>query len=477
MPEGKVRLANLEKLLRIARTYEKSSYRSLYHFVRYLDVCREETKETEAEPPEGGGNEVQFMTMHKSKGLEFPVVILANLSGKLQFPSGASMVRLHPYMGISVRYIDHKKRLKYDTIRHKIFEKVEKKENYGERTRLLYVAATRAEQKLYMMMTASEKEREKSLAQFERPFPIKDGDFMPPLSFLHRIQSTSMTQWILASYARYGAEYTPRNMEELTEEHARRTFAYGMLRRQFEEEAGEQVQPVTEVPKEPLYFPEKVSVSAIKKDPAVSEELFEEGAPMFVFDKDDLYVPRFAAQKTQEVSLGTFRGSAYHRVLECLNFAAIDASFDTDKIKDLMDALVAEGKCKQAQREQVNEEDLVRFFKTPLFLRMKKAAEAGDLYREHPFVMGVPGREVYGPSAQEETVLIQGVIDACFLEDEAWVLVDYKTDRLMEEEAFLARYSRQMHYYKEALERGTGKHVKEILLYAFAPAKEIKVAE
>ncbi|MDE5678822.1 MAG: PD-(D/E)XK nuclease family protein, partial [Lachnospiraceae bacterium] len=183
------------------------------------------------------------------------------------------------------------------------------------------------------------------------------------------------------------------------------------------------------------------------------------------------YVPKFMREK-EDIS-GTTRGSAVHRVMELLDFTR--EYEDRKSVEEAMDAFMAEGRLSEEYREAVRPDKLLHFFKTPLAKRMRAAATSGKLYREQPFVYGISAARLKDKSRPDgenlfpakETVLIQGIVDAFFEEEDGLVLLDYKTDVIKAPEELVKRYRVQLDYYEEALESLTGKKVKERMLYSF----------
>ena len=170
---------------------------------------------------------------------------------------------------------------------------------------------------------------------------------------------------------------------------------------------------------------------------------------------------------------GAVRGTAYHRALELLSFK--DAASFGD-LKAQLDAIKAQGLMAEEALRLVQPGVLWRFFQTPLAERMRRADEEGRLYKEQQFVVGIPAREM-DEADSDELVLIQGIIDAWFEDEDGAVLVDYKTDRIGEgeEAVLLDRYRLQLIYYRRALEQITGKTVRQAFLYSLELQKEIPV--
>ena len=208
--------------------------------------------------------------------------------------------------------------------------------------------------------------------------------------------------------------------------------------------------------------------SGANMEQAFTRRLFEE--PEVV-----PYVPSF--MKEEEKLSGADRGSAYHRVMELLDFERVRRAAQEgnreEEIDRQLESLVAEGRLSPSWRESIFLPRLTAFFGTSLARRMSLAGERGALYREQPFVLGLPASRLGEEFPEKEQVLIQGIIDVFFEEDEKIIVADYKTDVVKSEKELISRYQVQLDYYAEALERLTGKKVVEKIIYSFALGKEI----
>ena len=196
----------------------------------------------------------------------------------------------------------------------------------------------------------------------------------------------------------------------------------------------------------------------------ISEELYPASVPEIV-----PLVPQFI-EDTKEKT-GAARGTVYHTVMECMDFGGITK---LSQVEERLAYLEASGRLTKEELKCIYRKDLLTFAKSRLAGRMQKAKEAGLLFKEQPFVIGLPGEEAGCPD-MEELVLVQGIMDAFFYEGDEVVVVDYKTDRVSSPEELTDRYQMQLAYYEKALHMMTGKKVKERIIYSFALGKEIQV--
>ena len=219
-------------------------------------------------------------------------------------------------------------------------------------------------------------------------------------------------------------------------------------------------------------LPVKVSVSELKKRSYHSEQDLEETVDYETEEEIQPIVPRFIEEKKEEGYTGALRGTAYHRVMECLDYGHAGSQ---EEIRSQLREWVDNKKMERKEAESVRVRDIWNFVESSLGQRMKAASEKKLLFREQPFVIARKASELEPEWQCEEDVLVQGIIDGYFIEDEEIVLVDYKTDfvRRGEEQKLIDRYHVQLEDYAQALERMTGRKVKERYIYSFTLGKEI----
>ena len=501
LPAGSQRKANLDMLVEKAVAYEKTSFKGLFHFVRYIDQLQKyEVDFGEADIIGENEDVVRLMTIHKSKGLEFPIVFVAGITKQFNERDSKEKMAIHPDMGLGLDEVGISPRVKRKClIRSEIAERI-RRDNLGEELRVLYVALTRAKEKL--ILTGTVKSQEKVYESYM-------GNMLPgvPLSFSQRVKAKNYLDWIAPAMMSYPEKYafTFVNAEDLVlavaKGMAEQTLAKEVLLEQIRK-ADEAL--VDEYKKHFSYeYPyrqdkekkSKYSVSELKHDSMVENYDRMEGAvevPDFLLEERESYVPEFArnlnvqdrensentefteSQSTQGVNRGALRGTAVHRVMECMDFKRIleiDRANDAE-IKAFLEAEIA----RMLEKEQLTPEmaDLVSvkkltdFVKNPVSIRMAEADKRGDMFREKPFVM------------DHEGVLVQGIIDVFWLEDGKIILLDYKTDRVQTEKELSDRYKTQLELYADALSRifSTREHKieqTENLIYSFCFNKEIEL--
>lgn len=511
MPAGNRRTANLNMLLEKAAAYEKTSYKGLFHFVRYIDELQKYDVDF-GEADMVGENEdvVRIMSIHKSKGLEFPIVIVSGMGKNFNKQDTRSKMVLHPELGIGLDYMDGKKRIKSPTIVKKAIAKQIDLENLGEELRVLYVALTRAKEKL--ILTGTLKDAAEKLEFYRQQANLsKAAD--RPLSYLTREGASGYLDWILPAVLSYGDKYPVRIVEaaelvldevenqleqneDLTERikeiEAADTQLVGQLKQRFLQRYPYQVDVLRK---------NKYSVSELKH--RAMRERFEaeqeETVPAFleepVTPTIPLFIQREESVEQETPNRGALRGTAVHRVMECYDFASEKSVYEQ------MEAMEKEEKITADMRALVKEQTVADFVSSETGKRMALAQRGGALYREKPFVMGFTEEELenYGFGVgsntdsceniyektdsdqekeeqkkvrhEEDLTLIQGIIDVFWIEKDGIVLLDYKTDRVQQAKELIDRYATQLKLYADALERVFAARklkVKEILIYSFS---------
>lgn len=471
LPNGAVRAANLQMLIQKALDFEQTSYRGLFNFVRYIENLQKyEVDYGVAETDAGEENAVRIMSIHKSKGLEFPIVFVSGLSKKFNKQDARERIALHPGMGLGIDSIDPEKRRKMPTLHKKMIQKQVELESLGEELRVLYVALTRAKEKL--IMTGTMKKAAEEIEKNARKRKLCGRGQYESLC-----SGSSFLEWILQASAGEETPFmwkfvTPESLVEKKVEQVVETGCdYSALRREkgkIPEDFKERVTFSYPYQKE-QGIPGKVSVSELKRA-AGEEENDTETEELFAEPEIVPYIPKFLREERKQS--GAERGTAYHRVVECMNLSEIRHS---NQVKEQIQKLVQEGKLTASAAETVNAYEIYRFCQSSLCRRMLEAEKDGRLYREQPFVMAKPAREVSDDYDSDQELLVQGIMDVYFEEDGAYVLADYKTDYVKTKEELLKRYEKQLEVYSQALEQMTGKKVKERILYSFCLGEEVFV--
>ena len=480
MPGGAQRMANVEMLEEKAAAFEKTSYKGLFHFVRYMEQLQKyEVDYGEANVEEEQADTVRLMTIHKSKGLEFPVVFVAGMGKRFNMQDINSRVVLNSKFGVGLEVVDLKQRTKRASLLKKTIRQEEKLDSLGEELRVLYVAYTRAKEKLIITGTMSN--LEKKQAEYESVQEESDMKF----DFLRLSKATTYWDFVLPAVLRAPRSVPLRlkvlNMYDIiagqAETQVKSQIERSVLEdwdteRVYDEEMHENLrnQFAYRYPYENSQTRKlKFSVSELKKRIYLQESgEMEDSEQLYEETELQPILPKFMEE---EVPLtGASRGTAYHRALELLNFAE---DYDTEKLKNCLRKFTEDGKMTDEMRKAVCIRDFLKFLQTDSGKRMQACAKQNCLFKEQPFVLGVPATDLWKEEEEGELVLVQGIIDVYFEEEDGLVVLDYKTDRVRESRELVERYHGQLDYYARALEQATGKTVKEKIIYSFTLGEEI----
>ena len=483
MPAGRRRKANLDAMIDMALSFEKTSYKGLFDYIRYIEKLKKyDSDQGEATVFSDQDDLVRIMSIHKSKGLQFPVVFLSGMSRRFNTRSLNDAVLVDAELGIGCDYVDLENKVKIPSLKRAAIRKKLETDQLGEELRVLYVAMTRAEEKL--ILTATTGDIEKLLQKY----PDADA----PLSGTELQSASCYLDWIMMAEGaeklqRVGAtrdvielfDYTLHDIHLAAEQ-----TALNRLRR--EEKLQQAVSSVdaaspsyVEAMEDLSYrYPHaaatrlypKHSVSEIKE---TAMEAFEEAHARtgrehwhLTVDHSETDPSGLAPEKPVQYQekAGADVGDAYHHALEKYNY--LDTS-------DFMAQL--EKKLPEAEYKLIRPKRFQAFLQSPLAARFRKAQAADMLYREQHFMKQVPNDYLFPDSGTSEPVILQGIIDAFFIEDGEIVLVDYKSDHVRSAETLIGRYQKQLELYAAALEKITGLRVKEKLIYSIILEQAIPV--
>lgn len=503
MPGGEKRKANIDMLVQKAVQFENTSYSGLFHFVRYIEKLHKyDIDFGEASIAGENDNTVKIMSIHKSKGLEFPIVFVAGTGKVFNNQDSRGKLLIHPDLGLGPDYVDHKLRIKAPTLVKKVIQKELVLENLGEELRVLYVALTRAKEKL--IITGGVKKLGDKLKKWSSICKQKEKQLL----FYQLSTAGNYLDWIVPAAMRYkGFEDILNDYEVFLDKSnplynaniqiVVRKFSYEELARDelgeqifkklnkdqllhwnndmvYNENIREEIQSLMEY--QYSYEAEtnihtKLTVSELKR--LGQMEVEELGAPLKGTEKvmDEVPVPNFIKQSEKLTKAGI--GTIYHSVLEYMNLLEIHTLEDVERC---LLKLVVAGKISEMELELLDKDKLYTFVQSKVAYRMRNAMKEGNLYKERQFVMGMKANEINKSFHSEELILVQGVIDVYFKEENQWILLDYKTDDVDKrygEEILKKRYQVQMDYYQKALEQLTGIRVGERIIYSFALGKEI----
>ena len=495
LPAGSKRRANVEMLLTKASAFEKTSYFGLFHFIRYMEQLEKyDVDYGEADTLDENADVVRIMSIHKSKGLEFPVVFVSGLSKRFNMQDANQSLIVDMDLGVAVDYVDSVRRIKNKTLRRAVLSAKMKEDNLAEELRVLYVALTRAREKLILTAVLDKADEKWELAQMTG---------QERLTYLDFCEAGSYMDFLLPILPKTGIAVKTMRTEDLTAEEIREQLRMGDRREELQRVAdGEVLLPgdpeenerkLSKLRERFAYqYPHpglqklytKTTVSELKI--AAMAEKDEEAFHTFEEKEVVPYIPAFS--RAQEKVSGAVRGSAFHRVMELLDFTYVfvesglfekcpgdyetyrkrlDAERLKKRLEEFLQRETVSLRLTEEYAKAVSLPKILNFLEQELAYRMWRAQEQGLLYREQPFVLGIDAKRLDPDLPEGEKVLIQGIIDVFFIEDGEIVLLDYKTDVIDSLEALWNRYNVQIQYYEEALTKLMQMPVKERILYSF----------
>ena len=495
LPTGSKRRANVEMLLTKASAFEKTSYFGLFHFIRYMEQLEKyDVDYGEADTLDENADVVRIMSIHKSKGLEFPVVFVSGLSKRFNMQDANQSLIVDMDLGVAVDYVDSVRRIKNKTLRRAVLSAKMKEDNLAEELRVLYVALTRAREKLILTSVLEKAEEKWELSQMTG---------QERLTYLDFCEAGSYMDFLLPILPQTGIAVKTLRTEDLAAEELGEQLRMGNRREQLRLIACGET-PLTGDPEEnerklmhlrerfAYQYPHpglqklytKTTVSELK----IAAMAEKDEAAFHTFEEKEVvpYIPGF--RREQEKVSGAVRGNAFHRVMELLDFMYVfvesglfekcpgdyetyrkrlDAERLKNRLEEFLQRETVSLRLTEEYAKAVSLPKILNFLEQELAYRMWRAQEQGLLYREQPFVLGIDAKRLDPDLPEGEKVLIQGIIDVFFIEDGEIVLLDYKTDVIDSLEALWNRYNVQIQYYEEALTKLMQMPVKERILYSF----------
>ena len=538
LPLGEKRQANLDQLLEDAKQFEKGSYSGLFHFIRYIEkVKKQEQDQGEATVFSEKDDLLRIMSIHHSKGLQFKVVFLSQLHKTFNKMDSKAKMLMDAELGLAADYLDLETRIKYPSLHKIAIKEKSERESLGEELRVLYVAMTRAEEKLILTGVCKNEE------DLIKKFPVQER-----LSLEDIRGATSYLAWILMAYSRSFFESTKteeialrflskKDLEEnegkaMGEAISLEKKLYEFLRTGREKTEAEKlmeehfsyVYPYEKsTHRSPKYSVSLLKMKAMEEHgerlgEQLGSEMGQEGravAPEWDEEKAEsaeeldknikstergVDITESASEQAEGLEQGV-EGNAESKV-EGKSEARQQAKEKPDS--PLIQKMKAEGKNVGAaigdsyhhtlafydyskdisqlsgflspeEYGLLNQEKLQKFLDSPLGQLFAKAYKENTLYREQHFMQEVEYEKLFPEDGGDnvEKVILQGIIDAFIMEEEGIILVDYKTDRVKDGEELRKRYQKQIDLYSEALEQILGKKVKRRVLYSFSLGEEV----
>ena len=519
MPNGNIRQANLRMLFEKASQYEQASFKGLYNFIQFMEkISVQNSDMAQAKIIGENDNVVRIMSIHKSKGLEFPVVFLANTNKRFNMQEIKNApVLLHQNLGIGAKYIDYNLQVKYDTLSREAVKRQIELENMAEEMRVLYVALTRAKEKLFI--TGVVKNYEEKLEKLEKRVLLyeKQKEKINPLLVKF---GKSYLDWLFLVILYEKDKKEVFNLNVIDKEECLKNIKkaedaitqkenYNLEdiknTKESEQKDLERIENILEY-KYPYYEASKIktkmSVTEIKEldnqnkssiilensksNKNVQELLNVEEIknPINYQNKIDVdkteeknvnnfIVPKFIEKENKNIISSARKGTVMHLCMQKLDNKI---EYDLKKVKDLVENLVIQNIITQEEAKSINLFKILDFTNSLIGKELKKAKK---IYKEKPFYINIESKEIFKEFKNvNENILVQGIIDLYYItENDELVLVDYKTDYVQEgkEKELVSKYLKQIEIYKDALENALARKVDRAYIYSVYLNKEILV--
>ncbi len=467
--DGDRRRANLQLLQEECGRFDQSGFRGLSAFIRYIDRLQAQDMELSGAASAKAGDAVHFMTIHGSKGLEFPVVFLAGLGHKFNREDLKKDLLLHSHMGAGIKRRDLDTCNRYITLPHRALSMAIIDEGCAEELRVLYVAMTRAREKLCLSMTL--RDAGKKLASLASA--LDEQEALP--AFTVR-SADSMGEWLLAALLRHPNATEWRKLigrDDLPILDNKTPWQFRIEQPKLLAEA-EEVGDVPPVPADPTMIAairERIAYAyphaALARIPAkLAASQTPHGAlqRQFVAAATPTFLGKTGLTAAE-------RGTAMHHFMLLADYERAASDPEQELAR-----LVSVGALTEAQAAVIDRKRLGAFFGSALYQRMSRSPRC---LREFPFTALRPAYQLDPALAEEdgEYTVMQGIADCVFYEDGELVIVDYKTDRVKTAEELLDRYTGQLNIYRQSLGEALGLPVRECLLYSFTLDRTIRVDE
>ena len=491
MPNGNLRQANLKMLFERAKQYESASFKGLFNFINFMEKVHLGSGDlSSAKIISENENVVRIMSIHKSKGLEFPVVFLSNTGKSINLMDLKQNILLHNEIGIGTKYIDYNMQIEYDTLTKAAISNKLYSEIIAEEMRILYVALTRAKEKLIITGTYSNvQEKLDKMEELISRYPKDTAEKINPILVK---KYKKYLDWIILVY-----KYNETNIKDICEFNIinkrkidikiiSHTNNVEEILQKFEEHKENQLQ--NEKIKEMLQYqypniilstiPTKASVSKLKENMIKEDVELEE----ITLNKDiskqienKFPMPEFLNEQEEKIT-NAQKGTLLHLCMQKLDNTR---DYTLQDVKSLVEGMRLKKQITEKQAEAININKIYKFTQSDIWQRMKKAKV---LQKERAFYINIPIEQVYdGIESNAEKslgdILIQGIIDLYFIdENDKLVLLDYKTDyvEIGKEEKILEKYKIQLNLYKKALEEALKRNVDEVYIYSTYLEKLLK---
>ena len=492
MPNGALRQANLKMLFQRAKQYESSNFKGLYNFINFIEKLRLSSGDLGAAKLIGENDDViRIMSIHKSKGLEFPVVFLSSTGKQFNLMDLNQNILLHQEMGIGVKYINYERQVQYDTLTKTAMRNKILVETLSEEMRILYVALTRAKEKLFI--TGLSKDYEKEAENIEKQI-CRYPKYLDKINPILVKKYKRYLDWIMLVYnyeketAKKFVNFNIYKKKELLDsfENIKREEIDAKEFLEKQDVDNDKIKKIEEILNWSYDYelsttiPTKTSVTKIKQ--MQNEENIETTLDNYLIDaekneknkekvqENSLPKPQFLRKEDDDKLTSAQKGTLVHLCLQKLNEKQ---EYTLQEIKDLINELELRQIITNKEARSISTYKILAFTKSTIWKELRKAK---TVEKEKPFYINIPAKEIYNQEIEED-ILVQGIIDLYYInENDKLVLVDYKTDYVEKgkEEELLNKYRKQLDLYKRALESALNRKVDEVYIYSVYLEKEIE---
>ena len=466
LPNGTLRQANLKLLFEKAKQYESASFKGLFNFINFINKVKTSSKDMASAKIIGENDDViRIMSIHKSKGLEFPIVFLASTGKKFNMQDLNNPILLHQDVGIGMQYIDSEKKIEYSTLAKEAIKLKIKKETISEEMRVLYVALTRAKEKLIITglsrdLTKSIEKKNKLLSNFSS----EKNEKIPP-ALIEKFPS--YLDWLELVYEKNKKEEIENiiemhihNKQELIPKLKNEEKEIVDVRKNIEEKAKKSKIDANTLEKlkwqykyiESSKIPTNTSVTKLKElnEEKDIEDLIDEAKKKVSNHSELTITPKFMEKKHSFTPAE--KGTLLHLCVQKLDETK---EYTKQGIEEFVNDLKNKNIISEEEQKNINTDILYKYTKSELWQDLKQAKE---IHKETPFYINIPATEIYDEAEKSEKILVQGIIDLYYIDkNDNLILVDYKTDyvpngdvKILEE-----KYKVQLDIYKKALEEAT----------------------
>ena len=489
LPNGMLRQENLKMLFERAKQYESASFKGLFNFIRFIERLHSSSGDLSSAKMIGENEDVvRIMSIHKSKGLEFPIVFLASTSSQINLMDLNKDILLDQELGLGVKYIDYDMQVKYDTLTKLALRNKELNSVYSEEMRILYVALTRAKEKLYI--TGIKKDFSKEKENMENMLSIynkQEGKINPILVKKYK----TYLDWILMVYysdfdkmkdlADVNIFVKNDLIKELKPEEKQEIDLIRMIEENSKEVTDTEIKKVeNELSFEYEYkadtlIPSKTSITAIAhKNMEEARYNATDEIEVENYEEDEITfpVPKFLNNEDEEKITASKRGTIMHLCMKNLDFSK---EYEIQDVKNLVEELKNKDIITEKEANSVNINQILKFTKSDVWEELKSAKE---YHKEEPFYINVPASKVQ-ETESTANILAQGIIDLYYIDkSDNLVLLDYKTDYVTEgeEDILIKRHTPQLLLYKEALVNALNGKVDRIYIYSTVLGKKIEIS-